>query len=280
MHRISDLRVGGIARNNFIMFRKLCGDENLRNVAIVTNMWGEVDVHRGEAREMQLRTEPLLFQPAVAQGAQMLRHLNTLASAQAIISHFIGNHPTALRIQRELVDEGKDISQTSAGQELDRELIALLEKHKAEMDELKGDMADAIAAKDAQTKRDVEAVQQDLQAKIGQLQQDRERISREYQDEKRRADERIRVMEEKIEGERKEREARAREIESIRETLQKAEKTSQAEREKLQSRIRELEAQTTPTFWSTVLNVASTLASMYVSGALNSLGERSYAYGF
>ena len=94
------------------MFRKLCGDENLKNVVVVTNMWGEVDPRRGAEREKELRTDPQLFQPVMAQGAQMLRHDNTLDSAQAIIAHFINTHPVALRIQRELVDEGKDTSKS------------------------------------------------------------------------------------------------------------------------------------------------------------------------
>ena len=54
MHRISDFRVGGIAKRNFNMFRKLCGDETLRNVVIVTNMWGEVSPAQGAAREREL----------------------------------------------------------------------------------------------------------------------------------------------------------------------------------------------------------------------------------
>ena len=61
MHRISDFRVGGVSRRNLSMFRKLCGDETLRNVALVTNMWSEVTSERGAARERELRTDPLLF---------------------------------------------------------------------------------------------------------------------------------------------------------------------------------------------------------------------------
>ena len=91
MHRISDFRVGGIARRNFSMFRNLCGDENLKNVVIVTNMWGEVDLPRGEAREQELRTDPQLFQPVMVQGAQML-----LVSSRIFYSCFIGKGGLAM----------------------------------------------------------------------------------------------------------------------------------------------------------------------------------------
>jgi hypothetical protein len=36
VHRISDVLMGGISSRNFRMFRKLCGDDTLKNVVIVT----------------------------------------------------------------------------------------------------------------------------------------------------------------------------------------------------------------------------------------------------
>ena len=39
LHRISDRRVGGVAKRNFSMFRKLCGESTLKNAVIVTTMW-------------------------------------------------------------------------------------------------------------------------------------------------------------------------------------------------------------------------------------------------
>ena len=42
IYRISDNRFTGITRRNFEIFRGLCGDETLKNVILVINMWGEV----------------------------------------------------------------------------------------------------------------------------------------------------------------------------------------------------------------------------------------------
>lgn len=50
MHCIIDVRMGGVSRRNMNMFRKLCGDETLQNVALVTNMWGPAPRARGGAR--------------------------------------------------------------------------------------------------------------------------------------------------------------------------------------------------------------------------------------
>ena len=241
MHRISDFRVGGIARRNFNMFRKLCGDENLKNVVIVTNMWGQVDPSIGEARENELRTHPQLFQPAMASGANMLRHHNTLESAHAIVRHIFKNHPLPLRIQRELVDEHKDISQTAAGKELDRELLELIEKHKAEMAELQQDMAAALAEKDMQTKAELDAVRTELMDTINKIEGDRDRLSKEYEEEKKKANQRVAALEASLEEEKSAREARAQEIAELRRTMNNNANATATERANLQKRIAELE---------------------------------------
>ena len=114
------------------MFRELCGDSTLKNVLLVTNMWGEVSKEVGEAREVELAQKDI-FKPVMEKGARLLRHGNTVESAQEILRYIIGNQPQSLRIQRELVDEKKDISQTAAGAELNRGLLQQAEKHRMEM---------------------------------------------------------------------------------------------------------------------------------------------------
>ena len=74
MHRISDVRLSGISRRNFRMFRSLCGDATLHSVAIVTNMWSLVPANVSSDRERQLSSDPDLFKPAVDAGARTARH--------------------------------------------------------------------------------------------------------------------------------------------------------------------------------------------------------------
>ena len=140
MHRISDFRMGGVSTRNFKMFRQLCGESTLRNVVIVTNMWGEVSRDVGEAREAELVNQEIFFKPVLDKAALMMRHENTRDSAHHILLQIIDNHPLPLRIQRELVDQGKDISQTAAGAELNRELMEQIQVHKREMRELEREM--------------------------------------------------------------------------------------------------------------------------------------------
>ena len=73
------------------MFRKLCGDETLKNVLIVTTMWGAVEPSIGDAREKELTTNDLLFKPVLDKGARMLRHDNTPGRAQDIVRSVMRN---------------------------------------------------------------------------------------------------------------------------------------------------------------------------------------------
>ena len=132
-HRISDFRVGGTTRKNFGMFQELCGESSLHNVVIVTNMWGEVNPQRGEKREAELMRSDIFFKPFLEGGAQMTRHEDTVHSAEAILRLILNNHPLPLRIQKEMVDESRDITETSAGRELNREMQEQIRKHKEEM---------------------------------------------------------------------------------------------------------------------------------------------------
>ena len=55
LHRITDDRVGGTALKNLSMFQKLVGDHNMRNVILLTTMWGKLQPSdNGEARVKQL----------------------------------------------------------------------------------------------------------------------------------------------------------------------------------------------------------------------------------
>jgi len=147
MHRISDFRMSGISTRNFKMFRQLCGDSTLKNVVIVTNMWGEVSKEIGIAREIELAKNDKFFKPVLEKGAQMLRHANDEESVRNILRTIINNQPLSLQIQREMVDQQKDISQTAAGAELNRELLIQREKHEGEMKQLREEMKGNVLCK-------------------------------------------------------------------------------------------------------------------------------------
>ncbi|KAF5329409.1 hypothetical protein D9619_009144 [Psilocybe cf. subviscida] len=196
LHRISDFRMGGISTRNFKMFRQLCGESTLGNVVIVTNMWSEVSEDVGSAREAELVSDDLFFKPVLSKGAQMLRHDNTPASAHAILSRIIDNHPLPLQIQRELVDEKMDIADTAAGEELNRELKIQLEKHKQEMKMLQEEMQEAIREKDEETRRELETATSKLEKEMARVQSDSQNLVSQYMEEKNDLEKRVQDLSE------------------------------------------------------------------------------------
>ncbi|GJE89960.1 GTP-binding protein [Phanerochaete sordida] len=243
MHRISDFRVGGVSRRNFSMFRKLCGDETLRNVALVTNMWSEVTPERGAARERELRTDPLLFAPVINGGATLLRHDGTLAGAQAVLAHVAQNTPRTLAIQRELVDEHKDIADTAAGVELDRELAALRAQHVAQLAEIQREMEAALAEKDEQTRAELESVRGELLQNIQKIEGDRDRLSREFAEEKAKADERVAQIQEDLAQEKAARAERQLQITQLSEEMANNRALHARERENMSRQLADLRRQ-------------------------------------
>ena len=176
------------------MFRELCGESTLRNVVLVTNMWGEVSQGDGEEREEELTTE--YFKSALDKGAQITRHYNTVQSAHDIIRRIVRNQPAPLQIQREIVDEGKGILNTAAGEAINSELNAQIRRHKAELRTMKREMEKALREKDEETRRELEKESRRLQEHIDRTRLDLETVTSRYDEEKRRTEDEFRRMRE------------------------------------------------------------------------------------
>ncbi|KAH8092660.1 P-loop containing nucleoside triphosphate hydrolase protein [Cristinia sonorae] len=165
IHRISDHRMGGVARKNFRLFRKLCGDDAMRNVVIVTNMWGEVTEDIGASRERELAGNELFFKNALEKGAEMIRHDNTSKSAHRIIKRFLNGAPEVLSIQREVVDERKPVAETAAGKDLHADLEEQITKHRQEIQEVRSELEALMAQKDQAHQEEIE----ELSVALGDL---------------------------------------------------------------------------------------------------------------
>lgn len=238
MHRISDFRMGGISRRNFSMFRKLCGDDSLKNVLIVTNMWGEVDPAVGAAREAELRDKDLFFKPVLDKRAQLLRHDRTIQSAHAIISKIIGNHPAPLRIQEELVDQRMDISQTAAGTELNRELAEQAKKHMEELRQIREEMKHAIKEKDEETRQELDAEATKLKEEMRRIQLDSQKLEANYNAEKSRMEQRMLDI---AEAAQRTAEQYQQQMNELNRQLEERAQTSYAERNAIQKQMDDLQ---------------------------------------
>ena len=223
------------------MFRKLCGENSLKNVVIVTNMWGEVDPQVGDAREAELAREDIFFKPVLEKGARMARHENTVTSAESVIRLILENHPLPLRIQEELVNEHKDISQTGAGEELSREINAQIRKHQHEMRALREEMERAMKDKDEETKRELEIETKRMQREIARFQNDARRLESDYNNEKEMLAERLEQMESEARREADRISAQYQlQIDELRTALQSNTEASERERAQMIEKIDEL----------------------------------------
>ncbi|KAL4077630.1 hypothetical protein J3A83DRAFT_1637988 [Scleroderma citrinum] len=140
VHRISDTRVGRTSQRNLRMFRKLCGDESLKNVVIITTMWDMITLEDGLRHEQELMSNDNLFKPLLDKGAIMMRHDRTPKSATNVIDYLLGKDATTIQIVVEIVEQGKALQDTAAGTELHSEIRELMRKHREEVESMEAEM--------------------------------------------------------------------------------------------------------------------------------------------
>jgi len=224
------------------MFRELCGDSSLKNVILVTNMWGEVSKDVGEAREKELITN--FFKPVLDKGAQLDRHRNTAQSAHDIIRRIMRNRPITLQIQRELVDEKKNIIDTAAGEAVNKELNEQMRRHQAELKAVQEDMMKALKEKDEETRQELEEETRKLQEQMNKVKVDSEGMASNYDAEKKRMEEEMRRMQEEARQERaRAEEAYRQQMDALNKRLEESANASASDREAMQQRINQLQHQ-------------------------------------
>ena len=236
IHRISDKRFTGITGRNFKMFRELCGDTTLKNVILVTNMWGEVSRDIGEAREDELTSD--FFKPVLDKGAQMARHHNTAQSAHDIIRRIMKNRPVALQIQRELVDEHKDIVDTAAGGVINQELKEQIRKHQVELRMVQEEMMQAMKERDEEARQELEEESRKLQEEMERIKKDSEGMAANYTEEKERMEAKMKQMEREAKRERERTEVEYnRQMADLNHRLRMAANASKADRALLEQEM-------------------------------------------
>ncbi|KAL4064013.1 P-loop containing nucleoside triphosphate hydrolase protein, partial [Scleroderma citrinum] len=180
LHRISDTRVGGTSKRNLRMFQKLCGQDSLKNVVIVTTMWDKVMLEEGLQREQELISSDNLFKPLLNGGAVMVRHDRTQQSARNVIRHLFKMKGTTIQIVRELVIDNKSLVDTEAGMELQSEVRKVLQKHQKDLQILEDELRKAKQQHKVEAAAEKRKVEQDIAKLHGQLKKLGESTGTEY----------------------------------------------------------------------------------------------------
>jgi hypothetical protein len=131
IHRITDVRYNRAAIKTFEIFKKVCGEEPLSNVLLVTSRWDGVDLSVGAERERQLKTKFWAYM--IGHGSNMSRFYGDRPSAIGLVSQLLCRDKVVLKLQKELVDEGKSLDSTAAGAYVSDNLEKLKQQYQEEL---------------------------------------------------------------------------------------------------------------------------------------------------
>lgn len=158
LHPITKNRVTGSSARNFRMLEQLCGKEGLPHVVLVSTMWDQVEPHSDQYLEACVREEELInnemFWGSMRSSGSKVRRFNgDKSSAFAIVdlltARTSSRPPVKFQIQRELVDEGLDLLDTSAARQIMAQLTQIRAKAQRELE----DTAETAEREEAETRQ-------------------------------------------------------------------------------------------------------------------------------
>ena len=178
LQRITDNRFGGCALLNLKMFKKMCGEDCLPNVVLLTTMWGgsEEQIRLQQARELELISDNKLWAGLIRLGARTMRWDRTEQTEIDIVKEIMNRPQIVLEIQRQIVDEGMNLHQTAAGIQLREEITKKEQEHQAELHEVREDMERALKSKNDQLAEELKKAANQLEDKLNKMELDKERL--------------------------------------------------------------------------------------------------------
>ncbi|KAK0610823.1 P-loop containing nucleoside triphosphate hydrolase protein [Immersiella caudata] len=247
LHRIIDPRVTGSIARNLRFFKKLCGDDSFQRIALVSTMWDRVDAQTGASREAELTSTGSFWGDMVARGSKVYRHDGSFDSASSILTQVLSaSQRTVLHIQRQMVDQRRDLDQTDAGMELEAELLREKQRMQRELTEMKEEMEEAMRERDGEAAEALRKQQLDYEAKIRESDRQRENMRVGFEKMHAEKEKEMRKLVEKWNIEKKsiarEINEKQRLLESLAAQVERMGSQMQKDSERLQTAQRELEA--------------------------------------
>lgn len=182
LHPIKEERLTGASRKNMRMFEELCGGSSMDSVVLATTMWGACSGNEDLKRTFTSRHEDLksnqnFWGPMADQGSSVFEHQDTRESALKIMEHILQKQQRpVLQIQREMVESNLDLDETSAGQEVKRELIEQKKRFEARYQQAQEDMRKAIDEGNERAAQEAAEMQEEFQKKMAQVMKGSEEI--------------------------------------------------------------------------------------------------------
>ncbi|KAK1145031.1 hypothetical protein N8T08_004746 [Aspergillus melleus] len=192
LHRISDNRMAGASMKSLRLFKKLCGEQGLPCVILATTMWAQPPTVEQVAREQELSSEEKFWGEMVEKGSSIRRHYDEEISATNIIKEILERrHRITLQIQDEMA-EGKDLDETSAGRELDAEIMKLKKRYEKELADLRTDLRRAQYEHDEQTQKQILVERAETERRLQEQERKRDQLQVSMEELRRQREEEIR----------------------------------------------------------------------------------------
>jgi hypothetical protein len=178
--------------------KSVCGFTSYENLVIATTMWpkGSSIVERAnlEDRETELLADNRFFGTLTAQGATLFRHnekgsgdyFDEAASARRIVAHLVRQSnlhpPDVLRLQREIIQEGKSLGETAAGITIAGDLYKAQRAHELHLRELEREMKSQLANIDAIHSAELQQLKKDVKKELKNAQRQKQELEMTMQD--------------------------------------------------------------------------------------------------
>ena len=176
LHRITDVRMDGTSIQYVRMFQRLCGQDALKNVLLTTTQWSGFNQEQEERREKELQDGDF-WGELITAGASVARFMGDERSGLGLIDKLMGNEPKPICVQKELVDRGIEMPQTSAGKFMEAELTRVLERYQKDLEDLKRDLRKAITEKDDLFKEVLATERANSQRKLQKARDEKQRLA-------------------------------------------------------------------------------------------------------
>jgi hypothetical protein len=124
-------------------------------VLLITSRWDGIDLATGAERERQLKNK--FWSYMLGHGSNMSRFHEDRPSAIGLVSQLLCRDMVALQLQKELIDEGKQLDDTAAGAYVSTNLEKLKQQYQDELaalERLKQDLVENDRAMKRQLQRD------------------------------------------------------------------------------------------------------------------------------
>jgi len=188
LHPIVDVRMHGAAQRNLTLLRCICGEDAVKCIALVTTMWEVNTAMRAQYinRELDLLSIDKWWKRMRDQGTTHFRHEGTESSAKNIIDNVLMQHanhgPFTLQIQKEMLEEGRSLEETTAGREVYKDLNELRVQLQKQKEELEHEYKQAIQVQENQHMLQMSQQKNELEQKLQNAEKEQHDMHEKYED--------------------------------------------------------------------------------------------------